>query len=272
MAEPPLDLSVSNDPEVWAEKLGGVVLPTGTVRLSKTARVMEMEGFKDGKWWVQDAASALPVRLLGDMTGKSVLDLCAAPGGKTLQLASGSAHVTALDCSPVRLLRLEENLARIGLRAETICADATSWRPETPADAILLDSPCTATGGLRRHPDVAWLKTPDDVTRLAALADRLLDAAVEMLVPGGWLVFCTCSLEPQEGPERAQAFLRRTRMMKLVPIEPEEIWRGTGKLARGLADELGGAVTAEGYLRTLPCHLSQQGGMDGFFAARFEKT
>jgi 16S rRNA (cytosine967-C5)-methyltransferase len=272
MAEPPLDLSVSNDPEVWAEKLGGVVLPTGTVRLAKTTRVMEMEGFKDGKWWVQDAASALPVRLLGDVAGKSVLDLCAAPGGKTLQLASSSANVTALDRSRVRLLRLEENLARMGLKAKTICVDAASWQPETPADAILLDAPCTATGGLRRHPDVAWLKTPNDVTRLAALADRLLDAAVEMLAPGGRLVFCTCSLEPQEGPERAQAFLRRTGVMKLVPIEPEEIWRGTGELAGGLADELSGVVTAEGYLRTLPCHLSQQGGMDGFFAARFEKT
>ena len=264
MAEPPLDLTVVGDPQGWAEKLGGVVLATGTVRLAKTTKVTELEGFKEGKWWVQDAASALPVRLLGDVAGTGVIDLCAAPGGKTLQLASAGAHVTALDRSRPRLARLEDNLARMSLEAETVCADATQWRPQSPASAILLDAPCTATGGLRRHPDVARLKTPDDVARLAALADRLLDAALDMLEPGGRLVFCTCSLEPHEGPERAAAFLQRAQEMKLVPIEPEEMG--------GLTDELTGVVTEEGYLRTLPCHLSQQGGMDGFFAARFEKT
>lgn len=258
MAEPPLDLTVVGDPDAWAEKLGGVVLATGTVRLAKPARVTELEGFKEGKWWVQDTASTLPVRLLGDVSGKRVLDLCAAPGGKTLQMAAGGAHVIALDRSRPRLSRLKDNLARMGLAAETVRADACQWRPETPADAILLDTPCTATGGLRRHPDVARLKTPDDVTRLAALADRLLDAAVEMLAPGGRLVFCTCSLQPQEGPERAAALLRRAGALKHAPIDPGEMG--------GLAE----AVTAEGWLRTLPCHLPQQGGMDGFFAARFE--
>ncbi|MBL6935932.1 MAG: MFS transporter [Alphaproteobacteria bacterium] len=260
MAEPPLDLSVTGDPGTWAEKLGGTVLATGTVRLAKTARVTEMEGFAEGKWWVQDAASALPVRLLGDVAGKNVLDLCAAPGGKTLQLASAGAHVTALDRSRPRLARLEENLGRLHLEAEMICADAVTWRPQTLAGAVLLDAPCTATGGLRRHPDVARLKTPEDVARLAALADRLLDAALDMLEPGGRLVFCTCSLEPQEGPERTAAFLQRADGVKLVPITPEEIG--------GLTE----AVTGEGYLRTLPCHFSGQGGMDGFFAARFEKA
>ena len=264
LAEPPLDLSVADDPQAWAERLGGAVLPTGTVRLAKTARVTEMEGFAEGKWWVQDAASALPVRLLGNVAGKSVLDLCAAPGGKTLQLASGGAHVTALDRSRPRLARLEDNLSRMNLEAEIVCADAVTWRPQTPAQAVLLDAPCTATGGLRRHPDVARLKIPDDVSRLAALADRLLDAAVEMLAPGGRLVFCTCSLEPQEGPQRAAALLQRARGMKLAPIEPTEI----GGVDGGLSE----AVTEEGYLRTLPCHLPGQGGMDGFFAARFEKA
>ena len=264
LAEPPLDLSVADDPQAWAERLGGAVLPTGTVRLAKTTRVTEMEGFAEGKWWVQDAASALPVRLLGNVAGKSVLDLCAAPGGKTLQLASGGAHVTALDRSRPRLARLEDNLSRMNLEAKIVCADAVTWRPQTPAQAVLLDAPCTATGGLRRHPDVARLKIPDDVSRLAALADRLLDAAVEMLAPGGRLVFCTCSLEPQEGPQRAAALLRRARGMKLAPIEPTEI----GGVDGGLSE----AVTEEGYLRTLPCHLSGQGGMDGFFAARFEKA
>ena len=211
LAEPPLDLSVADDPQAWAERLGGAVLPTGTVRLAKTARVTEMEGFAEGKWWVQDAASALPVRLLGNVAGKSVLDLCAAPGGKTLQLASGGAHVTALDRSRPRLARLEDNLSRMNLEAKIVCADAVTWRPQTPAQAVLLDAPCTATGGLRRHPDVARLKIPGDVSRLVALADRLLDAAVEMLAPGGRLVFCTCSLEPQEGPQRAAALLQRAR-------------------------------------------------------------
>ena len=264
LAEPPLDLSVADDPQAWAERLGGAVLPTGTVRLAKTARVTEMEGFAEGKWWVQDAASALPVRLLGNVAGKSVLDLCAAPGGKTLQLASGGAHVTALDRSRPRLARLEDNLSRMNLEAKIVCADAVTWRPQTPAQAVLLDAPCTATGGLRRHPDVARLKIPDDVSRLAALADRLLDAAVEMLAPGGRLVFCTCSLEPQEGPQRAAALLQRARGMKLAPIEPTEI--------EGVDGGLSEAVTEEGYLRTLPCHLPGQGGMDGFFAARFEKA
>ena len=264
LAEPPLDLSVADDPQAWAERLGGAVLPTGTVRLAKTARVTEIEGFAEGKWWVQDAASALPVRLLGNVAGKSVLDLCAAPGGKTLQLASGGAHVTALDRSRPRLARLKDNLSRMNLEAKIVCADAVTWRPQTPAQAVLLDAPCTATGGLRRHPDVARLKIPDDVSRLAALADRLLDAAVEMLAPGGRLVFCTCSLEPQEGPQRAAALLQRARGMKLAPIEPTEI----GGVDGGLSE----AVTEEGYLRTLPCHLPGQGGMDGFFAARFEKA
>jgi 16S rRNA (cytosine967-C5)-methyltransferase len=204
------------------------------------------------------------VRLLGNVAGKSVLDLCAAPGGKTLQLASGGAHVTALDRSRPRLARLEDNLARMNLEAKIVCADAVTWRPQTPAQTVLLDAPCTATGGLRRHPDVARLKISDDVSRLAALADRLLDAAVEMLAPGGRLVFCTCSLGPQEGPQRAAALLQRARGMKLAPIEPTEI----GGVDGGLSE----AVTEEGYLRTLPCHLPGQGGMDGFFAARFEKA
>ena len=172
------------------------------------ARVAELPGFAEGAWWVQDAAAALPARLLGDVAGQTVVDLCAAPGGKTMQLAAASGQVVAVDRSPARQKRLAANLTRLGLTAETVTAEAETWRPKAPVKFVLLDAPCSATGTLRRHPEIAWIKGADDIARLAPVQDRLLDAAAAMLAPGGTLVYCTCSLQPEEGPARIDAFFR----------------------------------------------------------------
>jgi 16S rRNA (cytosine967-C5)-methyltransferase len=258
-ADPPLDLSVREDPEGWASRLGGHLLPTGSVRLDSTALVEELPGFAAGQWWVQDAAASLPARLFGDVTGRKVIDLCAAPGGKTAQLAAAGADVIAVDRAAARLKRVTDNLMRLGLVAATVAADATQWRPPHPAEAVLLDAPCSATGTIRRHPDIPWLKSPDDVTTLAALQDRLLAAAVAMTAPGGLLVYCTCSLQPEEGPERIASLIAGGAAVERLPIVPAEIG--------GLAE----LVTREGDLRTLPCHLSDQGGLDGFYACRLRR-
>jgi 16S rRNA (cytosine967-C5)-methyltransferase len=254
-AEPPLDITVKADAEAWAARLEAQVLPTGSLRRA-LANVATLPGYGEGAWWVQDAAAAIPAMLLGDVAGARVIDLCAAPGGKTAQLAARGARVTAVDLAPSRMTRLRENLARLGLAAETVVADAASWRPEAPADAVLLDAPCTATGTLRRRPDVAWLKGPDDVARLATVQDRLLRAAIEMLRPGGTLVFCTCSLEQAEGEARLAALLASEAPVRRAPIAPAEVG--------GLAE----LVAADGTVRTLPAHLAERGGLDGFFIAR----
>ncbi|MBC7769996.1 MAG: methyltransferase domain-containing protein, partial [Phycisphaerales bacterium] len=250
LQEPPLDLSVKSDAEGWAEKLGGVLTPTGSVRLTSPAPVDQLPGFDEGAWWVQDAAAALPARLLGDVRGKRVLDLCAAPGGKTLQLAAAGAHVTAIDKSEARLMRLRENLARTKLSAEIVCADALNFRAE-PFDAILLDAPCTSTGTLRRHPDVAWLRRPTDVRALADLQSKLIAAAATLLKPGAPLVYAVCSLEPEEGPgvvaEALRQGWRRDPLRSEIPAE---------------------FITADGDLRTHPAHWPNTGGLDGFYAAR----
>ena len=258
-AEPPLDLTVKGDASVWAERLGGALSPTGTVRLAGRGTVADLASFDDGAWWVQDAAAALPARLLGDVAGRTVIDLCAAPGGKTAQLAAAGARVTAVDRAPKRLARLEDNLARLGLTAETVSADVLRWRPETPADAVLLDAPCTATGTIRRHPDVAWLKEEGDVAKLADVQDRLLAAAAQMVRPGGLLVYCSCSLQPEEGPERVAALLASGAEVARAPLEPGEAHLDAE------------AVSPDGDLRTLPCHMAEAGGMDGFFAARLRR-
>ena len=198
--EPALDVTVKSDPAQWASALGGSVLPTGSVRAIVHGPVPRLPGYADGAWWVQDAAAALPARLLGDVAGKRIADLCAAPGGKTAQLAAAGARVTAVDRSAPRLERLKQNLARLGLTAETIAADVTDWQSE-PFDAVLLDAPCSATGTIRRHPDIPWLKRESDIASLAALQRRLLARAVELTRPGGLIVYCTCSLEPDEGVE-----------------------------------------------------------------------
>ncbi len=258
LAEAPLDLSVKSDAEAWAAKLGAEILPTGTLRLRDAAGAVEaLPGFAEGAWWVQDAAAALPARLLGRPA--RAIDLCAAPGGKTASLAAAGAAVTAVDRSPARLKRLGANLARLGLAAELVEADAASWRPAEPAEAVLLDAPCSATGTIRRHPDLPWLKAPADIKKLAAVQDRLLDNALAMTRPGGVLVYATCSLEPEEGPERIAALLARGAPAARLPIEPSEV----GGLAA--------LLTPEGDLRSLPCHLAEAGGMDGFYACRLRR-
>src|SRR5271170_4999652 len=184
--EPALDLTVKGDPQIWAERLGGRVLPTGSVRTIAHGAVTALPGFAEGAWWVQDAAAALPVRLLGDVRGKRVADLCAAPGGKTAQLLNAGAAVTAVDRAPARLNRLRENLTRLSLQAELVCADVEEWQVE-PFDAVLLDAPCSSTGTIRRHPDIPWLKHPADITKLAAFQSRLIKRAVALTKPGGTL-------------------------------------------------------------------------------------
>jgi 16S rRNA (cytosine967-C5)-methyltransferase len=223
-------------------------------------RLDEAPGFAAGAWWVQDFAAGLPTKLLGNVLGKRVLDLCAAPGGKTAQLAAAGAKVTALDRSQDRLQRLKQNLDRLGLIAECEAADATLWNAAGDFDAVLLDAPCSSTGTLRRHPDVAWLKDPRDIVKLAAAQDRLIDAALRLTKPGGTLLYCVCSLQPEEGPERIAAALARHGDLKRAPLGEADVF--------GLAELL----TPEGDLRSLPCHLADEGGMDGFYAARLAKA
>jgi 16S rRNA (cytosine967-C5)-methyltransferase len=259
LQEAPLDLGVKSDAPLWAERLGAQILPTGSLRRAAGGDIRALPGYDEGAWWVQDAAAALPARLLGDVRGKRVIDLCAAPGGKTAQLALAGARVTALDRSPARIVRLAQNLHRLELEAELVTAEAGAWRPSEPADAVLLDAPCSATGTIRRHPDVAHLKTAEDVSRMAAEQDRLLRAASDMLRQGGILVYATCSLEPAEGSERTSAILAAGLPLAHRPISAEEF---------GWPEEL---VTPQGDLRTLPFHLAALGGLDGFYAARFER-
>jgi len=254
-----IDVTAKADPQLWTDRLGGVLLPTGSIRLRDRSSVRDLPGYEEGAWWVQDAAAALPARLLQPRPGERIADLCAAPGGKTAQLASAGAQVLAVDRSPNRLRRLAENMARLKLSVETLAADALQISAE-PFDAVLLDAPCSATGTLRRHPDVAWAKNEDDIRKLADLQRRLLDKAAELVRIGGRLVFCTCSLEPEEGERQAEEFLARHPNFARQPVRPEEV---------GLPD----AVTATGDVRTLPCHLPSSdetgAGLDGFFVARF---
>ncbi|MBA5778618.1 methyltransferase domain-containing protein [Stappia sp. F7233] len=265
LLEPNLDLSVKSDPQGWADKLGGFVVGKHTVRLTAhSGRIEKLEGFGNGEWWVQDVAASLPARLLGDISGKRVGDLCAAPGGKTCQLAAFGAHVTAIDISASRLKRVSQNLGRLGLEASVVAADLRYFTPDEPYDAILLDAPCSATGTIRRHPDVAWSKTPVDIEVLAAIQADMLDRAFTWLKPGGTMVFCTCSMEPQEGERQIADFLARTPAALRIPIAIEEV------------GGIEGIVTADGDLRTLPNRLPREpreaGGMDAFFAARIRRV
>ncbi len=262
LAEAPLDITLKSrgEAELWAERLEAEILPTGTLRRMAGGDVTALPGFADGAWWVQDAAAALPVRLLGDVSGLRVADLCAAPGGKTAQLAAAGAQVTAVDISSRRLQRLSENLERLGLAAETVAVDVAKWTPDAPFDAVLLDAPCSSTGTLRRHPDIAWNKTPEDVARLTAVQDRLLAAALALVKQGGLLVYATCSLQPREGAERIDALLASGAAAERVPVGPDEV------------PDLTEAITPAGDLRTLPCHWAARGGMDGFFVARLRRV
>ncbi len=264
LVEPPLDLTVKSEPAPWAEQLSGRVLPVGSVRLLPKGRIESLPGFDEGAWWVQDVAASLPARLLGDVAGKRVADLCAAPGGKTAQLARAGASVTAIDSSKTRLGMLCENLDRLHLKAELVQADATTFKTDAPFDAVLLDAPCSSTGTIRRHPDIPYTKSPKAIAALAALQARLLDNAVTLLKPGGALVYATCSLEPEEGEAQIAALMVRNDGLSLDRIEPEEL-AGQGQW-----------IEPSGCLRTFPDDLKldslEWSGMDGFFAARLIRT
>ena len=257
--EPSTDLSFkTRPPPELTEALEARELPGGSWRTDRGGLVSEWPGFEDGSWWIQDAAAAIPARLLAVKPGETAVDLCAAPGGKTLQLSAAGAAVVAVDRSAPRLKRVSENLARTRLAAETVAADAESWPDARRFDAVLLDAPCTATGTFRRHPDVLWAGRPGDVAPLARTQAKLLDSAAGRLKPGGRLVYCVCSLEPEEGEQQVEGFLKRHPDFRLAPISPGE------------GGAPAGSVTANGCLRLLPFHI--EGGGDGFFAARFVKS
>lgn len=265
--EPPLDLTIKADRVEWAQTLSGESVGPFSVRLRHKGRVDELPGFRDGAWWVQDVAATLPAALLRDVRGLRVADICAAPGGKTAQLAAAGAQVTAVDISNARLSRLSENLARLRLDAELVEADATTWEPAAPFDAVLLDAPCSATGTIRRNPDIAYLKTPSDIETLGRLQARLLAHAATLVRPGGVLVYCSCSLEPEEGERQAMEAVRTQPDLAIDPVAGPEV--GDARW-----------ITPQGCLRTLPYYLGGdsddgsigEGGMDGFFAARFRKS
>lgn len=260
--EPPLDLTAKDDVAGWAQKLGGELLPGGSIRLADAGAVPSLAGFDDGAWWVQDMAASLPAKLLGDIKGKTVADLCAAPGGKTAQLAAQGAQVTALDRSGPRLARLKENLARLKLDCTVVEADAAAWQAG-PFDAVLVDAPCTSTGTIRRNPDLPWQRSRDDLARLSALQTRILDNAAKLVKPGGTLVYAVCSLEPEEGERQIEAFLTREPGFQRAPVTAGEV---------GGIDNF---VSTAGDLRTLPSHLPNQNprlsGCDGFYAARLRR-
>lgn len=263
--EAPIDFSVKSDPEGWAQKFGGIVLRTGTVRIEHlSANVTDLPGFADGEWWVQDAAAALPAKLFGEVKGQRVADLCAAPGGKTAQLAAAGARVTAIDTSKNRLVRLKANLNRLKLTADVVQADLMAYKPDAPFDAVLLDAPCSSTGTVRRHPDVPWTKTQADVEKLADLQARLLDAAVRLVKPGGRIVFSNCSLDSLEGEDLVRTSLAGRTDVVADPVKPGEF------------AGLDAFLTPEGWLRTTPADLPQAtpalSGLDGFFAARLRRA
>jgi 16S rRNA (cytosine967-C5)-methyltransferase len=256
----PLDLTLRDgaDAAGWAERLGAELLPTGSLRLRSAGQVSALPGYAEGAWWVQDAAAALPVRMLAARKGERVLDLCAAPGGKTLQLAAAGAAVTALDISAARMARVEENLARIGLAAEMVTADALDWQPTAPFDAVLLDAPCSASGTIRRHPDLPFVKDGSELPGLVALQAGLIDRALAMLKPGGRLVYCTCSLLPEEGEGQLAAALSRHPGLSVEDMAPPgvpEAWRAEG-----------------GGLRTRPDFWAERGGIDGFFMVALRRA
>jgi 16S rRNA (cytosine967-C5)-methyltransferase len=255
--KPPIDF-VMNGKTVAIENT--IELPGNVLRLREGVRVDTLPGYDDGAWWVQDFAATLPAQLLGDVVGKRVIDLCAAPGGKTAELISRGAKVTAVEREADRMARLKENLARLKLDAECITADLRDYTPDEPAPFVLLDAPCSATGTVRRHPELPWIKAASDVTLCAGLAGELLDAAAEMVAPGGTLVFAVCSLEREEGPEQIADFLVRNDQFARAPVTADDVF--------GLRE----LISDDGDLRTLPSHLPEQGGMDGFYAARLTRS
>ena len=262
LAEPPLDITIKGDPKPWAKAFDGMLLGGQTIRRPASAiggPIEGLPGYETGKWWVQDIAATLPARLLGPLKGRHVIDLCAAPGGKTAQLAAAGAKVTAVEVSEKRAERLLGNLKRLELEAEVIVADALEWRSPTPAVLALLDAPCSATGTIRRHPDIAWHKTQDDVKKMAGIQAKLIRSTVDMLVPGGILVYAVCSLQPEEGEQQIEKALADGVPLQRIPINREELF------------DLPVDITDKGEVRTLPSHLADEGGMDGFFIARLQR-
>lgn len=256
LAQPPLDIGfkdmVSNLP-------GSLPLFGNTVRFANPPRVTMLPGYAEGEWWVQDFAANLPAYLFGNVEAKTVIDLCAAPGGKTAQLAARGANVLAVERDAERLSRLRENLERLKLKATLVEADILDYAPPSPAPFVLLDAPCSATGTIRRHPELPWIKTASDVNACADTATELLDRAADMVAPEGTLVFAVCSLEAEEGVMQVEDFLARHKEFVRMPIAPSEVF------------DLTALLTSEGDLRTLPCHLAEKGGMDGFYAARLKR-
>jgi 16S rRNA (cytosine967-C5)-methyltransferase len=252
---PPLDLTVRPGAGPLPE---GEVLATGSLRLTEAGQITALPGYAEGAWWVQDAAAALPVRLLDPKAGERVLDLCAAPGGKTLQLAAAGAEVTALDISGPRLGRLRENLARTGLTAEVVVADALHWQPPAPFDAVLLDAPCSATGTIRRHPDLPFVKDGSDLPGLTELQSALIDRALGFVKPGGRMVYCTCSLLPEEGEAQLEAALMRHPELTVEAPDMPGIDPGW--------------ITPQGALRLRPDYWAGRGGMDGFFIVSLRRA
>jgi 16S rRNA (cytosine967-C5)-methyltransferase len=256
LIEAPLDITPRSNTDFWAGQLEAEILPTGSLRRTAGGYIADLAGFAEGAWWVQDAAATIPARLMGDLSGKRVADLCAAPGGKTMQLCAAGAAVTAVDVSARRMVRLGENLTRSGLSAELVTSDVGKWKTSEKFDAVLLDAPCSGTGTLRRHPDIAWLKDEEDIARLTLTQDRLLLRAIELLAPGGMLIYAVCSLQEDEGPARIEGLLARRPQLKRVPVQPDEL--------PGLAE----AITPAGDVRTLPSMWAERGGIDGFYVAR----
>ncbi len=240
LSEPPLDITAPRDTAGWAEKLDGKIIVPQTIRLEKSTDVASLPGYAEGAWWVQDVAAAAPVQMLGDIAGLDVLDLCAAPGGKTMQLLASGARVTAVDSSAQRLTRLNENLTRMKFTADVQCADAMKFEPAREFDIVLLDAPCSATGTIRRHPEILIHRSADDVKRLAALQAQMLDRAATWVKPGGWLLYCVCSLQREEGENQTAAFLKSDDDFRLIEQK-----------------------------RILPTEF---GGADGFFAAVLQKN
>ena len=264
---PALDLWVKSEPKLWAQKLGGQILPTGGVRLPSATNVTSLDGFTEGAWWVQDAAASLPVQLFGDnYKEKNIADICAAPGGKTAQLIAAGAEVIALDRSEKRLKILTENLKGMSFFPEIVCEDALIWQPKKLLDGVLIDAPCSATGTIRRHPDIKYLKDNKVVMQTRQVQLRLLKAATKMIKLDGQIVFSTCSLQPEEGSKVIDAFLSENSNWQRKSIPP--------RLIKNHSE----FITSTGDIRTLPFHLSNydnqepqqdhknMGGMDGFFS------